>query len=64
MPIKQFGICSVKILLQRETGNLQVLHVVEYSTAIIGISDSEKLDLVKVNFDVIERRTQLKLSTV
>ena len=28
--------------------------MVEYNTTIIGINDSEKLDLVRVNFDAID----------
>ena len=35
--------------------------MVEYSTAIIGISDSEKLGLVKVNFDVSEHEGSIKV---
>ena len=34
-------------------------YVVKYSTAIIGIADSEKLDLVRGNFDVIERENSI-----
>ena len=30
--------------------------MVEHSTAILGVSDSEKLGLVKVNFDVIQSK--------
>ena len=30
-------------------------YVVEYNTAIIGVSDSEALGLVNLNFDVIEK---------
>ena len=32
-------------------------YVVEHATAILGILDSEKLGLVKVNFDVIQNKT-------
>ena len=31
--------------------------MVEHSTAILGVSDSEKLGLVKVNFDMIQNKT-------
>ena len=32
-------------------------YVVEHTTAILGVSDSEKLGLVKVNFDMIQNKT-------
>ena len=31
--------------------------MVEHSTAILGVSDSKKLGLVKVNFDMIQNKT-------
>ena len=31
--------------------------MVEHNTAILGVSDSEKLGLVKVNFDMIQNKT-------
>ena len=55
-PIKQYGTCSVKITFNGK----QVIckfYVVEHATAILGVSDSEKLGLVKVNFDVIQSKT-------
>ena len=36
-------------------------YVVEYNTVIIGVSDSEALGLVKVNFDVIEKGNSTKV---
>ena len=30
--------------------------MVEHNTAILGVSDSEKLNLVKVNFDMIQNK--------
>ena len=47
-PIKEFGIYSVKISFKGKQ-TICKFHVVEYSTMIIGIADSEKLDLVRVN---------------
>ena len=32
-------------------------YVVKHATAILGVSDSEKLGLVKVNFDMIQNKT-------
>ena len=43
--------CPLKF--QRESKNLQFF-VVEHSTAILGINGSEKLGLVRVNFDTVE----------
>ena len=55
-PIKQYGTCSVKISFK---GKQQIckFYVVEHATVILGVSDSEKLGLVKVNFDMIQNRT-------
>ena len=36
--------------------NLHKFYVVEHATAILGVSDSEKLGLVKVNFDMIQNK--------
>ena len=60
MPIKQFGTCSVKISF-KEKQAICKFYVVKYSTAIIGIADSEKLNLVMVNFDVIEKENSVKV---
>ena len=50
--IKQFGTCQVKL---RFKGNTCVcrFYVVEHETAIVGITDAEKLKLVRVNFDTV-----------
>ena len=55
-PIKQYGTCSVKISFK---GRHEIckFYVVEHSTAILGVSDSEKLGLVKVNFDMIQNKS-------
>ena len=55
-PIKQYGTCSVKVTFK---GRQEIckFYVVEHNTAILGVSDSEKLGLVKVNFDVIQSKT-------
>ena len=50
--IRQFGTCQVRL---RFKGNTCVckFYVVEHETAIVGITDAEKLRLVKVNFDIV-----------
>ena len=55
-PIKQYGTCSVKVSF-KEKQKICKFYVVKHATAILGISDSEKLGLVKVNFDVIQSKT-------
>ena len=55
-PIKQYGTCSVKITFNGKQ-EICKFYVVEHATAILGVSDSEKLGLVKVNFDVIQSKT-------
>ena len=57
MPIKQFGTCSVKISF-KEKQTICKFYVVEYSTVILDVTDSEKLGLVNVSFDVIEKGNQ------
>ena len=52
-PTKQSGICNVNVSFKGKQ-TICKFYVVEYSSAIIRISDSEKLGLVQVNFDVIE----------
>ena len=54
-PIKQYGTCSVKITFNGKH-EICKFYVVEHATAIVGVSDSEKLGLVKVNFDVIQSK--------
>ena len=54
-PIKQYGTCSVKITFNGKQ-EICKFYVVEYTTAILGVSDSEKLGLIKVNFDVIQSK--------
>ena len=53
MPIKQYGTCSIRLSFK---GNSSVckFFIVEHETAIVGITDSEKLKLVKVNFDMVK----------
>ena len=55
-PIKQYGTCSVKVSF-KEKQKICKFYVVEHAAAILDISDSEKLGLVKVNFDVIQSKT-------
>ena len=55
-PIKQCGTCSVKITFNGKQ-EICKFYVVEHATAILGVSNSEKLGLVKVNFDMIQNKT-------
>ena len=55
-PIKQYGTCSVKVSF-KDKQEICKFYVVKHATAILGVSDSEKLGLVKVNFDVIQSKT-------
>ena len=52
-PIKQFGTCIVKLSFKGRS-NVCKFFVVEHETAIVGISYSEKLRLVQVNFDMVK----------
>ena len=54
-PIKQYGTCSVKVTFKGKQ-EICKFYVVEHSTATLGVSDSEKLGLVKVNFDMIQNK--------
>ena len=53
-PIKQYGTCSIRLIFK---GNSAVckFFFIEHETAIVRIADSEKLKLVKVNFDMVEK---------
>ena len=59
-PIKQFRTCSVKISFKRKQ-TICKFYVVEYNTTILGVTDSEKLGLVNINFDVIDRENSIKV---
>ena len=54
-PIKQYGTCSVKITFNGKQ-EICKFYVVKHATAILGVSDSKKLGLVKVNFDMIQNK--------
>ena len=58
--IKQFGTCSIRLSFQ---GRSQVckFFVVEHETAIVGITDSEKLGLTCVNFDMVRNENHIKI---
>ena len=47
---------AVLRLPSKENKRFFKFYVVEHSTAILGVSDSEKLGLVKVNFDMIQNK--------
>ena len=59
-PIKQFGTCSMKIAFKGKQ-TICKFYVVEYNTTIIGITESEKSDLVRVHFDAIEKENSIKV---
>ena len=52
-PIKQFGMCSMRLSF-KDRSLVCKFFVVEHDTALVGINDSEKLGLVKVNFDMVK----------
>ena len=52
-PIKQYGTCSI-ILSFKGKSFICKFFIVKHETAIVGINDSEKLKLVKVNSDMIK----------
>ena len=58
--IRQFGVCSVKLSFK---GNFEIckFYVVKHATVILGVSDSERLSLVKVNFDMIDKSNGIKV---
>ena len=58
--IKQVGTCSVKLSF-RKRSQVCKFFVVEHETAIIGITDSEKLGLVSVNFDMVQNTKHVKI---
>ena len=53
-PMKQYGTCSVKVTF-KEKQQICKFYVVKHAMAILGVSDSKRLGLVKVNFDVIQK---------
>ena len=58
--IKQLGTCSVRLSF-RKRSQVCKFFVVEHETAIIGITDSEKLGLVSVNFDMVQNEKHVKI---
>ena len=58
--IKQFGTCSVKLSFQRKS-QVCKFFVVEHEMAIVGITDSERLGLISVNFDMIKDEKHIKI---
>ena len=51
--IRPFGTCSVKLNFKGKS-HVCKFFVVQHKTAIIGITDSEKLGLVQVHFDMVK----------
>ena len=47
-PIRQFGTCSIRLSFKGRSSMCKFF-VVEHETAVVGITDSEKLKLIKVN---------------
>ena len=58
--IKQFGTCSIKLNFQ---GRSQVckFFMVEHETAIVGITDPEKLGLICLNFGMVRNENHIKV---
>ena len=56
LPLSNIGTCSVKVSFKGKQ-KICKFYVVEHSTVILGVSDSEKLGLVKINFDMIQNKT-------
>ena len=52
MAIKQFGTCQIRLNFKGRSFICK-FYVVEHKKAIVGISDAEKLRLVRVNFDTV-----------
>ena len=52
-PIKQFRTCSVRSSFKGKSYVCKFF-VVKHETALVGITDSEKLGLVQVNFDMVK----------
>ena len=52
-PIKQYGTCNVKLSFKGRS-TISKFFVAENETVIVGISDSEKLRLIQVNFDMVK----------
>ena len=50
--IKQFGTCQIRLKFKGRSFVCK-FYVVEHETAIVGISDAEKLRLIRVNFDTV-----------
>ena len=50
--IKQFGTCQIRLKFNGSSFVCK-FYVVEHETAIVGISDAERLRLVRVNFDTV-----------
>ena len=52
-PIRQFGVCSIYLSIKGKS-EICKFYVVKHTTAILGISNSERLCLVRVNFDMVD----------
>ena len=50
--------CSVHLSF-KEKSRVCKFYVVEHSTAILGITDSKKLDLVRVNVNVVDKSVKV-----
>ena len=58
--IKQFGPCSVRLNFKGKS-HVCKFFVVEHKTAIVGITDSEKLGLIQVNFDMVRNENHIRI---
>ena len=59
--IKQFGTCSVRLNFKGKT-QVCKFFVVEHKMAIVCITDSEKLGLIQVNFDISRSLMRSKIA--
>ena len=57
-PIRQFGVCSVHLNFKGGSAICK-FYVVEHTTMILGVADSERLGLVRVNFDMLDCSVKL-----
>ena len=59
-PIRQFSTCSVRLNFKGKAVICKFF-AVEHEMAIIGIADSEKMGLVRVNFDTVNCNVKVKV---
>ena len=60
--IKQLGVCKL-LVKYKSNSRICEFYVVDFSTAILGIHDSESLNLITVHFDAIDAETSQSVAT-